>query len=259
MKLENKIFFFVSILTLLSACNELDKSDVFSEDQMTNVLVDIHLLEAKVVALKLKNDSMRRVYNTLEHDILSKYNVDKAYYEKSYRYYLERPELLQVIYDRVVDSLNVVNQNAKFEEEQYKEEQKRKKKKKEEEKKAERERLKREKEGLPPLEDDVELPENERRDFIGPRLLVVRTELEEFEFLLEQLKKDSIATHLRDSLALEFALVDSILVDSTVILFDGPDSMVVGEIEKKITKIVPKLPKKKQLDSTKEVRKKIKN
>jgi len=138
MKLENKILFFVSILTFLSACNKGDTSDIFSEDQMTNVLVDIHLLEAKVTGLKLKKDSMTRVYNTLERDLFDTYRVDKAYYEKRYRYYLERPERLQIIYNRVVDSLNVENQNAKFKEDQYKEKQKKEREERKEKERKER-------------------------------------------------------------------------------------------------------------------------
>ncbi|MGL1888987.1 MAG: DUF4296 domain-containing protein [Reichenbachiella sp.] len=105
------IIVFAFVLTVMSCANK-DNKNVLSKDEMTSILIDIHLLESKIVLLKLKSDSMKRIYNTLEVEIMELHGTNKVDYEKNYRYYVGHPIILEEIYGRVVDSLNVINQVA---------------------------------------------------------------------------------------------------------------------------------------------------
>jgi len=75
--------------------------------------------------------------------------------------------------------------------------------------------------------------------------------------LIETLKRDSIVATLKDSLEIE--VLDSIAVDTTVMLYEGADSVPVEEVEKKIWKAVSKPSKKRKMDSARKAQKKIKN
>ncbi|RJE75321.1 MULTISPECIES: DUF4296 domain-containing protein [Reichenbachiella] len=125
--MRHKFIFLLAVLTLtfLNACKRDRPEDVISKSKMTEILIEQHLLEAKVLLLKVRTDSTNKVYNSLEQEIFEKYGVDKAMYEKSYQYYISKPELLDEIYEVVVDSLNVNDQHAAVLEEEEEKEKKR--------------------------------------------------------------------------------------------------------------------------------------
>ncbi|UXP31048.1 DUF4296 domain-containing protein [Reichenbachiella agarivorans] len=119
--MRHKIIFFLAVgtLTFLNACKRSDSENLISKSKMTEILIDQHVLEAKVLMLKLKSDSATKVYNSLEKELLESHGVNKKMFEKSFGYYMARPELLDKIYEVVVDSLNVYDQNATLAEEEY--------------------------------------------------------------------------------------------------------------------------------------------
>lgn len=75
---------------------------------MVNILIDIHLIEAKVNHLKIKNrDSSAAVYTALQDQVFKEHKVSQKQYVKSYIYYKANAHLLDNIYSRVVDSLSL--------------------------------------------------------------------------------------------------------------------------------------------------------
>jgi hypothetical protein len=98
----------LTALLFLSACvkPETPPPGVIPKDQMTEILIDIHVAEAQVSHLNLRSyDSMQVAYNGFERDIFQKYRVDSTSYNQSYQYYLRNPKLMEEIYTAVVDSL----------------------------------------------------------------------------------------------------------------------------------------------------------
>ncbi|MCV9386400.1 DUF4296 domain-containing protein [Reichenbachiella ulvae] len=120
--MRHKIIFSLAVLTLtfLNACKRDKGENVISKSTMSEILVEQHVLESKVLLLKLRTDSMTKVYNTLEKEIFDKHGIDKAQYEESYQYYMTQPEVMDKIYEIVVDSLNVLDQQATLDEEEEK-------------------------------------------------------------------------------------------------------------------------------------------
>ncbi|PIB35865.1 hypothetical protein BFP72_10900 [Reichenbachiella sp. 5M10] len=118
--MRDKFIFLVAVatLTFLNACQRKNEEKVISRNTMTEILIDQHILEAKVLLLKLRTDSSAKVFNSLEKELFEKYKVDKATFERSFQYYLAHPEKLDKIYEVVVDSLNVYDQNAGVAEEE---------------------------------------------------------------------------------------------------------------------------------------------
>lgn len=95
------------------SCKDDRPKGILSEDKMTAILIDIYLGEGKVTRLNLKRDSSLIVFKLYEQKIYEKHQVDREAYEKSMSYYYDHPDEMEVIYDAVMDSLNMKEQQLK--------------------------------------------------------------------------------------------------------------------------------------------------
>ena len=111
-----KYFLLINVIVGFSCNQSVKKQEVLPPTKMTELLIDIHILEARVDKLRLTNDSAFAVYNTLEQEIFEQNEITKPEYEMSYQYYLSNPKELDQIYAIVVDSLNVIQKRGYKEE-----------------------------------------------------------------------------------------------------------------------------------------------
>ncbi|MDI1322849.1 MAG: DUF4296 domain-containing protein [Algoriphagus sp.] len=96
------------LLLLMGGCEENSKpKDLLSEDEMVNVLIDIHLTEGIASSLPIPYDSSQVIYNLLENEVFVEHEVQDSVFTKSMIYYLQDPATMDRIYGRVVDSLVV--------------------------------------------------------------------------------------------------------------------------------------------------------
>ncbi|SMD32503.1 protein of unknown function [Reichenbachiella faecimaris] len=102
----------INVIVGFSCSSTVDQQPAIPSSQMVELLIDIHILEARVDKLRVTNDSAYAIYNTLESEIFKQYDVSKEYYEYSYQYYLTNPKLLDQIYGVVVDSLNLIQKRG---------------------------------------------------------------------------------------------------------------------------------------------------
>ena len=106
-----KWILFVSIAMLAVSCDSIFTSKpagTLNEDEMINILVDIHLTEA---TLRISNDSLARLNDTIDQRIrfahvFRKHGIDPDDFNKSMDYYLEHIELLDKIYVEVINRLS---------------------------------------------------------------------------------------------------------------------------------------------------------
>ncbi|MFY0627248.1 MAG: DUF4296 domain-containing protein [Reichenbachiella sp.] len=112
-----KNIFLIAIASFLFSCSTESKKpqDLISKTDMVSIISDIHMLEAKLIRLRVKKDSLRKVYNAFERALFKEHGTTKEVYERSYAYYTANPELLESIYEIAVDSLNVLEQQATME------------------------------------------------------------------------------------------------------------------------------------------------
>lgn len=102
---------FVSIAMLTVSCDSIFTSKpagTLNEDEMINILVDIHLTEA---TLRISNDSLSRKNDTTDQRIrfahvFRKHDINPDDFNKSMDYYLEHIELLDNIYKEVINRLS---------------------------------------------------------------------------------------------------------------------------------------------------------
>ncbi|MBD3626728.1 DUF4296 domain-containing protein [Cyclobacterium sp.] len=96
----------------LASCQEKDvPENILSEDQMVNILVDIHLTEGFVQSLSIPYDSSKVLYPILEKQIFEKYGIPDSVYIESLEYYLRDVSKMEYLYERTIDSLTVREKN----------------------------------------------------------------------------------------------------------------------------------------------------
>ncbi|RED97516.1 uncharacterized protein DUF4296 [Marinoscillum furvescens DSM 4134] len=78
---------------------------VLGKEDIVRVLIDVHLLEAKVKKLYLNRDSSEVVFAHYEQMLFDDMGITKADYERSMEYYTDNIQQMKSIYDEVVDSL----------------------------------------------------------------------------------------------------------------------------------------------------------
>ena len=72
---------------------------------MSNILIDIHLLEAKINTLGKKGDSSFQIYDHFEKLILEKHGVDSLVFTQNLAYYMRNPSLIENVYTNIIDTL----------------------------------------------------------------------------------------------------------------------------------------------------------
>lgn len=96
------------LLLSMAGCEENSKpKDLLSEEEMVNVLIDIHLTEGIASSLPIPYDSSQVLYSLLEKEVFVKHQVEDSVFTRSMIYYLQDPAVMDRIYARVVDSLVV--------------------------------------------------------------------------------------------------------------------------------------------------------
>ena len=96
---------------LLSVCSSCSKpkpeipKGILTRQEMIPILVDIHIAQA-ATGLYNAGDSMRFTMNEYIPYILSIHHVEKALYDSSLSFYTTHPEIMQEMYDDVINELS---------------------------------------------------------------------------------------------------------------------------------------------------------
>jgi hypothetical protein len=104
---------------LATACtNPTDRkpAGLIDEEEMANILTEVHMAEARVSRLSLTSiDSSQVAYKHMEKQIFKTFGVDTAAYRKSYVFYSSHPANMAVIYKQVTENLQkkIAAENAK--------------------------------------------------------------------------------------------------------------------------------------------------
>ena len=104
----------IAMIVLALACskNKIPKG-ILSEEEITPVLVDLHLAEAVFAqryALQVTRDNYQE---DLYLSILKKYKLDQKAFEASVLYYGKHPIQYKPIYDEVLNRLNEMNAKSR--------------------------------------------------------------------------------------------------------------------------------------------------
>ena len=111
--MKNYLIIFTIAFFFACSGNKAPKG-ILSEEQMTPVLVELHLAEA-IFAQRYSLAITRENYQEdLYLSILKKYKLDQKAFEASVLYYGKHPDKYKPIYDEVLNRLNEMNVKARI-------------------------------------------------------------------------------------------------------------------------------------------------
>ena len=84
--------------------------NVLSKEKMTEVITDIHLAEAEA-SIRTFPDSTSKEKLSFQK-IFQKHSVTKKQYDESLQFYMEHPEILDTVYDNVLNELSKMQGEA---------------------------------------------------------------------------------------------------------------------------------------------------
>ena len=98
---------FYFTICMIIGCSSSDQipDPLLNEVVMSNILLDVHLLESKINTLGKKGDTSFQIYDHFEKLILEKHGVDSLVYTQNLAYYMQHPSLLEKVYTAIIDSL----------------------------------------------------------------------------------------------------------------------------------------------------------
>lgn len=82
-------------------------SDIIQPAQMTRVLMDMHIAEAKTLQTKAIGDTSYQVYLNFRNQAFAKHKLDTATFNRSFRWYTAHAQVLDKAYQDAVDSLGL--------------------------------------------------------------------------------------------------------------------------------------------------------
>ena len=110
--MKNLIIALISIFILQSCGKNRPPEDILSEDKMVEILVDIHLAEGLVSTFPIHYDSSRALYPYFELEIFKKHGLPDSVFKKSLEYYMRDVKVMDRVYARTIDSLNVIEKSV---------------------------------------------------------------------------------------------------------------------------------------------------
>lgn len=102
-----KVFLMILILGACQSQQNKKPSNLMSEEQMVAFLIDSHMTEGQLQALKVSRDSTDVLFKPMEKELYVKHGIDSSQFMTSYHYYLQNIEQMADIYDAVIDSLSL--------------------------------------------------------------------------------------------------------------------------------------------------------
>ncbi|HLZ16669.1 MAG TPA: DUF4296 domain-containing protein [Cyclobacteriaceae bacterium] len=96
------IFLFIGMVS----CHPDKKPEgILTQPQLSALLVEIYLAEARVDQVPVTKDSSIRFYLPFEEKLLKRKGITDSLLKKTYTYYLAHPKELEQVYDAVIDTL----------------------------------------------------------------------------------------------------------------------------------------------------------
>jgi len=99
---------FLILLTTVLSCSKpktIIPAGVLTEKEMIPLLVDIHIAQAAASIYNASDSAMYNMNEMLPY-ILSIHHVEKATYDSSVGFYTRHPELMQQMYEEVINELS---------------------------------------------------------------------------------------------------------------------------------------------------------
>lgn len=101
----------ILLFAAFASCSQENKPEkLLTEDEIVRAMIEVYLAESKIINLNLPRDSARKIFEKANPIIFKKLGMTDTVFNASLDYYGNKPEQLEIIFSRVVDSLNLKEQ-----------------------------------------------------------------------------------------------------------------------------------------------------
>jgi|688.fasta_scaffold459982_2 hypothetical protein len=80
--------------------------DILPMEKFSEIMTDVHLLEAVNNQKMIREDDQKVMTAEYYEQVFEKYQISREEFEKSYTFWVSRPEDMMLIYDQVINNLN---------------------------------------------------------------------------------------------------------------------------------------------------------
>ena len=102
-------------LAMLAACAKgAGDGDILSKQQMVKVMQELYIADEKVNHMGLPHDSAKQIATQLHSRVFENAALTDSIFKKSFDYYMERPQEMEIIYAALVDTLHLREQHVPF-------------------------------------------------------------------------------------------------------------------------------------------------
>ena len=107
------LIFILLLLVIINACSYKSSSplDIIPENQFVSLLIDIHLADASLNILQMKDSKLKITADDYYFSVLKKHNTNKRKFDKSLEYYSKDLVKYNKIYDEVLKNLSILEGN----------------------------------------------------------------------------------------------------------------------------------------------------
>ena len=98
----------LSMAMALASCNNFRvkaPKDLLSEDRMVEIITDVEIIEGKLLFNNERNGSAEALKDSYYRQLFEHHNITKEQFINSINYYTQKPDMLENIMARVVDSI----------------------------------------------------------------------------------------------------------------------------------------------------------
>ena len=107
-------FYIIILFLACLSCSDSTPANLLPEEQMAEILADIHLDEGKISAMNIVSaDTSVILYNQLERATLKKHGVDSTVFVNSFALYVQEPQDFIDLYQKVNVALAKKQKQAK--------------------------------------------------------------------------------------------------------------------------------------------------
>ncbi len=92
---------------MFASCNEEKPKPInlISEGEMVEVLVELHLAEARMEVINIPQDSIRPLLKARYAEIFKDLEVDSSAFNQTFSHYEQDPKQMDLLYEKVVNEL----------------------------------------------------------------------------------------------------------------------------------------------------------
>jgi hypothetical protein len=106
------IFLLAILFTVASCRQEKRPTGILNKEDYARFLVSVYVAESKLNTYAITPDSAMKLFLPYQQALEKKFATPDSVIQKTYQYYLDHPEELELVYAAVIDTLNLMEQKA---------------------------------------------------------------------------------------------------------------------------------------------------